>query len=84
MAGADRTLENPAVQRLKEELAKLEAEYSDKSSLFKPGFPEMQQLQARIGELQSKISQESSSIDSTTRGRLKAWNTMQPCNVSLS
>lgn len=72
VAGADRTLENPAVQRLKEELAKLEAEYSDKSSLFKPGFPEMQQLQARIGELQSKISQESSSIDSTTRGRLKA------------
>ena len=72
VAGADRTLENPAVQRLKEELARVEAEYRDKASLFKPGFPEMQQLQARVSELRSKIAQESSSIDTTTRGRLKA------------
>ena len=72
IAGADRTLENPAVQRLKEELAKVEAEYRDKSSLFKPGFPEMQQLQGRIDELKSKITHEESSIDTTTRGRLKA------------
>ncbi len=72
VAGADRTLENPAVQRLKEELARVEAEYRDKASLFKPGFPEMQQLQGRISELQSKIAQEASSIDTTTRGRLKA------------
>ncbi len=72
IAGADRTLENPAVQRLKEELAKVEAEYRDKSSLFKPGFPEMQQLQARISELKSKIDQETASIDTTARSRLKA------------
>lgn len=72
VAGADRTLENPAIQALKEELARAQADYRDKSRLFKPGFPEMQQLQGRINELRSEISKESSSIDSTTRSRLKA------------
>lgn len=72
VAGADRTLENPAIQALKEELARAQADYRDKSRLFKPGFPEMQQLQGRINELRSEISKESSSIDTTTRSRLKA------------
>lgn len=72
VAGADRTLENPAVQALKEELARAQAEYRDKSRLFKPGFPEMQQLQARISELRSEIGKESASIDSTARGKLQA------------
>jgi capsular exopolysaccharide synthesis family protein len=72
VAGADRTLENPAVQALKEELARSQAEYRDKSRLFKPGFPEMQQLQARISELRSEIGKESASIDSTARGKLQA------------
>lgn len=72
VAGADRTLENPAIQALKEELARAQADYRDKSRLFKPGFPEMQQLQGRINELRSEIAKESSSIDTTTRGRLQA------------
>lgn len=72
VAGADRTLENPAIQRLKEELARVQAEYRDQSKLFKADFPEMQQLQARISELSKEIQRESSSIDRTTRGRLQA------------
>ncbi len=72
VAGADRTLENPAIQRLKEELARVQAEYRDQSKLFKADFPEMQQLQARINELSKEIQRESSSIDRTTRGRLQA------------
>ncbi|WML92012.1 GumC family protein [Thiothrix lacustris] len=72
VAGADRALENPAIQALKEELARAQAEYRDKSRLFKPGFPEMQQLQGRISELGSEIAKESSSIDSTARGKLQA------------
>lgn len=72
VAGADRTLENPAIQRLKEELARVQAEYRDQSRLFKADFPEMQQLQARINELSKEIQRESSSIDRTTRGRLQA------------
>ncbi|MEN9423403.1 MAG: hypothetical protein RL122_786 [Pseudomonadota bacterium] len=72
VAGADRTLENPAIQALKEELARAQAEYRDKSRLFKPGFPEMQQLDGRISELRSEIAKESSSIDTTARGKLQA------------
>lgn len=72
VAGVDRTLDNPAVQRLKEELTRVQAEYRDKSSLFKPEFPEMQQLKQRIDELRSEINRESSSIDTTTRSRLQA------------
>ena len=72
VAGADRTLENPAVQRLKEQLAKLQSDYQEKSQLFKPSYPEMQQLSSQISELRSEISRESASIDTTTRGALKA------------
>ncbi|MDQ5767211.1 GumC family protein [Thiothrix subterranea] len=72
VAGADRTLENPAIQRLKEELARVQAEYRDKSSLFKANFPEMQQLQARINELTKEVQRESSSIDRTARSKLQA------------
>ena len=72
VAGADRALENPAIQALKEELARAQAEYRDKSRLFKPGFPEMQQLDGRISELRSEIAKESSSIDTTARGKLQA------------
>lgn len=72
VAGADRTLDNPAIQVLKEELARAQAEYRDQSRLFKPSYPEMQQLQARIDGLRREIRQESSQISSTTRGRLKA------------
>lgn len=72
VAGADRTLENPAVQRLKEELARVQAEYRDQSRLFKASFPEMQQLQARIDQLSGEIQRESSSIDRTARSKLQA------------
>ncbi|WGZ94044.1 MAG: polysaccharide biosynthesis tyrosine autokinase [Candidatus Thiothrix putei] len=72
VAGADRTLENPAVQRLKEELARVQAEYRDQSRLFKASFPEMQQLQARIDQLSGEIQREASSIDRTARSKLQA------------
>ncbi|HRJ52325.1 MAG TPA: polysaccharide biosynthesis tyrosine autokinase [Candidatus Thiothrix moscowensis] len=72
VAGADRTLENPAVQALKEQLARLQSDYQEKSQMFKPGYPEMQQLSRQISQLRSDIARESSSIDSTTRGSLQA------------
>jgi capsular exopolysaccharide synthesis family protein len=72
VAGADRVLENPAVQRLKEQLANLQSDYQEKSQLFKPSYPEMQQLSSQINALRSDIAHESASIDTTTRGSLKA------------
>lgn len=72
VAGADRTLENPAVQTLKGQLAQLQSDYQQKSQLFKPNYPEMQQLNRQINQLRNDIARESASIDNTTRSALKA------------
>lgn len=48
-------LESKGLESLKEKLAELEAEYQQKLGLLKPGFPEMQQLSARIRELKKQI-----------------------------
>lgn len=44
-------LQNPAVQRLTEERAKVEAEYEQKLRIYQPEWPEVQQLRARLDEL---------------------------------
>ena len=49
-------LNSPTAQRLTEERAKLDAEYQQKLGVFKPDWPEMQQLRARITELDSQIN----------------------------
>ncbi len=72
VAGADRTLDNPAVQALKGQLAQLQSDYQQKSQLFKPGYPEMQELSRQINQLRNDISRETSSIENTTRSALKA------------
>lgn len=49
-------LANPTVQRLSEERARVGAEYEQKLSIYKPDFPEMLQLQARVDELSAQIN----------------------------
>lgn len=44
-------LQNPAIQRLTEEHAKVEAEYEQKLRIYQPEWPEVQQLRARLNEL---------------------------------
>lgn len=70
-AGATRTLDNPAIQALKEELARAQADYREMSREFKPGYPDMQRLQGRINELKREIQRESASINSTAQASLK-------------
>lgn len=45
-------LESEGLQNLSEKLADLTSQYQQKLSVLKPGFPEMQQLQSQIKELQ--------------------------------
>src|SRR5690606_1471922 len=40
------------LQKIRASIVELQAEYQQKLSMFKPGFPEMQQLQMRIRELE--------------------------------
>lgn len=49
-------LQNPAVQRLTEERAKVEAEYEQKLRIYQPEWPELQQLGARMDELDRQIA----------------------------
>lgn len=50
-ASLQEVLSSEGLQRLKGDIVRLQAEYQQKLSTFKPGFPEMQQLQAQIGEM---------------------------------
>jgi capsular exopolysaccharide synthesis family protein len=52
-------LASPVVARLKEELAKSEAEYRRLEQIFKPEYPRMEQLQRSIMELRAQLSRES-------------------------
>lgn len=62
-------LEHPAVQRLAEERAKVAAEYEQKARVFQPEYPEMQQLNGRLTELDSEIAELANSIKASIRAR---------------
>lgn len=49
-------LGNPAIQRLTETRAQLNASYQQKLSIYRPDFPEMQQLSTQISELDRQIA----------------------------
>ncbi|HET9483704.1 MAG TPA: exopolysaccharide transport family protein, partial [Xanthomonadales bacterium] len=51
-------LENTLIQSLKEQRAKLQAEYSEKLATFKPAFPAMLQLKNQIAEVDRQIAAE--------------------------
>jgi succinoglycan biosynthesis transport protein ExoP len=57
-------LQNPTIQQLTQERAKLNSEYQQKLRLFKPDFPEMLQLRAQLDELDRQIA--------TIAGNIKA------------
>ena len=62
-------LQNPAIQRLSEERARVSAEYQQKLSVYKPDYPEMQQLSARLTELDEEIASIAGSIRASIRAQ---------------
>ncbi len=56
--GLSTVINNPLVQELRQVRAELEGEYQQKLRIYKPAFPEMLQLRARINELQAEIDRE--------------------------
>lgn len=55
-------LENPVIQQLKQNVAKLEAEYQDNLKIYKPTYPLMQQLDGQIKGTYVKINDEANAI----------------------
>jgi capsular exopolysaccharide synthesis family protein len=65
-------LENKPIQTLKEQRARMQAEYQDLSTIYKPAFPKMQQLQAGIDELDKTIKEEVNIVRRSAEGSYKA------------
>lgn len=62
-------LQNPTIQRLTEERAKIDAEYQQKLQVYQPAWPEMVQLAARRTELSEQIDGIASGIRNSIRGQ---------------
>jgi polysaccharide biosynthesis transport protein len=65
--GLTRILDNQAISVLKLTQAKLEAQYQERLGVFKPDYPEMQQLRKRISEIQAQIDREAGTIHAALR-----------------
>lgn len=66
--GLTKILDNQVINQLKQTQAKLEGEYQERLGIFKPDYPEMQQLRKRINEVLAHIDREIGAI----RGALQA------------
>ncbi len=60
--GLSQVLDSKIIQTLKESKAKLEAQYQDNLSLYKPAYPIMVQLRGQIDQLDRQINQEVANI----------------------
>lgn len=65
-------LNNPAIQSLTTQRAELQGEYQEKLALFRPDYPQMQQLRARIEALNAAIRQESGKVAGASRSDFQA------------
>jgi succinoglycan biosynthesis transport protein ExoP len=62
-------LQNPTVQRLTEQRATMEVEYQQKLSIYRPDYPEMVQLRARIEEADGQIRTMAENVRSSIRSQ---------------
>ena len=60
--GLSQVLDSKIIQDLKQSKAKLEAQYQDNLSIYKPAYPTMVQLRNQIGQVDSMIDQEIGNI----------------------
>ncbi|HJQ97819.1 MAG TPA: polysaccharide biosynthesis tyrosine autokinase [Candidatus Polarisedimenticolaceae bacterium] len=66
-AALPQVLASDLIARLKEEHASLEAEYSEKSRLFKDDWPGMQQLRSKLEQSESRLREETEDIGTNVR-----------------
>ena len=60
--GLSQILDSKIIQTLKETKAKLEAQYQENLSIYKPAYPIMVQLRGQIGQIDTLINQEINNI----------------------
>ena len=69
---ASKLLEDPTIQQLKNQSAKLQSDYQEKLQIYKPEYPLMLQLQSQIDEINLQIQNTSSKVTNTVSKALKA------------
>lgn len=62
-------LQNPAIQQMVQQRAQVDAEYQQKLRVYQPDWPEMQQLSARLAELDAQIANVAGGIRSSLQGQ---------------
>lgn len=70
--GLQQVLESKIIQTLKESKAKLETQYQENLSIYKPAYPSMVQLRNQITQVDKLISQEISNIRAAVTANYKA------------
>ncbi len=55
-------LRNPTIQQISQDRAKLAADYQDKLSVFKPDYPDMIELEARLRETDRQLALQSDAV----------------------
>ncbi len=65
-------LSDPYIQNLKAEHARAKSEYSQLSATFKPGYPKLKELGARVAELERKIEEAKNSLASSVKSDYEA------------
>jgi capsular exopolysaccharide synthesis family protein len=71
-SGLAEILQNPTIQQLTQERAKLAAQYQDKLSIFKPDYPDMRQLSASLAEIDRQIAAQTSAIKQSLQAQYAA------------
>lgn len=70
--GLAAVLENRVIQEYKARKAKLETDYQEGLSIYKPAYPKMVQLESQIAEMQAKIDEEVAHVRSAAKGSYDA------------
>lgn len=70
--GARDIIDNPQLQRLKESRANLNSQYQEDLETFKPGYPSMEKLKAKIDAIDADIRREENNILSANQQELAA------------
>jgi succinoglycan biosynthesis transport protein ExoP len=71
-AAAPEVLASPTVQLISQDRAKLAADYQDRLSVYKPDYPDMRQLKARMDETDRQLTREAGTILQSLHARYAA------------
>ena len=68
---------NPVIQQLRTEYTKIKNEYEEKSKIYKPSYPEMISLKAKLDSMNEELKKAVNAAESEYRAALKRENSLK-------